>query len=274
MKILNTLTIALLLCLSYPLSLLADDGFLRKDLYKVKKVVIDAGHGGKDYGCHGSHSHEKHIALAIALKLGKALKKQVPDIEVIYTRDSDVFVTLNERAAIANKHKADLFISIHCNSAENLSAKGTETFVMGLHKTNSNLAVAKRENQVILLEDDYTAAYDGFDPNSPEAHIVFSLYQNAYLAQSIFFASLVEESFKKQAGRASRGVKQAGFLVLHKTAMPSVLVETGFLTHQTDENFLKTEKGQTIMTNAILDAFKTYKTQMERTQLPDQISSD
>ncbi len=224
--------------------------------------MIDAGHGGHDTGCIGSSSYEKHVALAISLKLGEMIERQFPDIRVVYTRKTDVFVELHERAAIANKHRADLFICIHCNSGPK-AAFGTETYVMGLHKTADNLAVAKRENSSILLEKDYKTHYDGFDPNSPEANIIFSLYQNAFLNQSLEFASLIQTQFEKGAGRYSRGVKQAGFLVLYRTAMPSVLIETGFLTNNTEEKYLRSDRGQKEIASAIFTAFGDYKDDAE-----------
>lgn len=231
--------------------------------YQMKTIVIDAGHGGHDVGCLGSSSQEKHIALAVSLRLGAMIEKYFPDIRVIYTRTTDVFIELHERAAIANRHKADLFICIHCNSGPS-AAFGAETFVMGLHKTESNLAVAKRENSSILLEKDYKAKYDGFDPNSPEANIIFSLYQNTFMNQSLHFASLLQEQFTTNSGRFNRGVKQAGFLVLFRTAMPSVLIELGFLTNKSDEKFLISEKGQESMANSIVKAFRVYKSETER----------
>lgn len=231
--------------------------------YQIRTIVIDAGHGGHDVGCSGSSSHEKHIALAVSLKLGELIEKHFPEVKVIYTRKTDVFIELHERAAIANRNKADLFICIHCNSGPS-AAFGAETFVMGLHKTTDNLSVAKRENSSILLEKDYKTKYDGFDPNSPEANIIFSLYQNTFMNQSLHFASLVQEQFAQNAGRFNRGVKQAGFLVLFKTAMPSVLIELGFLTNRTDEKFLISEAGQDKMANSMLKAFKQYKSDTEK----------
>jgi N-acetylmuramoyl-L-alanine amidase len=225
---------------------------------KLRTVVIDPGHGGHDSGCHGSSAYEKHVALAISLKLGALIEKHFPDVKVIYTRKTDVFVELYRRAQIANENKADLFICIHCNSGPK-TAYGAETFVMGLHKTDDNLGVARRENAVILQEDNYQKQYDGFDPNSPEAHIIFSLYQNAYLIQSLYFAEKVQQEFKKTARRHDRGVKQAGFLVLYRTTMPSVLIETGFLTNYEEERFLKSGDGQDKMAFSILSAFQQYK---------------
>jgi len=232
--------------------------------YRVNKVVIDAGHGGRDPGCHGGSSREKIITLALALKVGEYINEHLPDVEVVYTRKTDKFVALDERADIANKSHADLFISVHCNSVPaSTSAHGTETYVMGLNTSKHNLEVAKRENSVILMEDDYLTSYDGFDPNSPESHIIFSLYQNAYLEQSIQYANLVESQFKNRAKRNSRGVKQAGFVVLYKTGMPSVLIEAGFLSNSREEKYLLSDDGQSYIASAIFRAFKQYKEEVE-----------
>ena len=228
--------------------------------YRIKTVVIDAGHGGKDSGCSGTSSKEKHIALGIAKKLQAMFQLNYPEMKVIMTRDADVFIPLNERAAIANKNDADLFISIHCNFIPKSTAtNGSETYVLGLHRANDNLEVAKRENASILLEDNYEKNYDGFDPNSDEGHIILSMYQNAFLEQSILFASLVEEQLKITTNRASRGVKQAGFLVLRETAMPSVLIEAGFLSNRAEESFLQSDIGQETAALAIFEAFQKYK---------------
>ena len=238
-------------------------GNVAPNIIKIKKVVIDAGHGGDDPGAVGKNSKEKNIALAVALKLGNYIKTNFPDIEVIYTRKTDVFIELYRRAQIANSNKADLFISIHCNSTTNTEVKGTETWVMGLHKSSANLEVAKKENASILFENDYAKQYDGFDPNSPEANIIFSLYQNAYLDQSLLFAEQVQKQFKTKVGRADRGVKQAGFLVLYKTTMPGVLVETGFVSNLQEEEYLLSENGQNQIASGIFRAFKSYKTNFE-----------
>lgn len=235
---------------------------VRRDQYKIKTVVIDAGHGGHDSGCLGASSKEKHIALDIALTLGKLIETNYPDVKVVYTRKTDVFIPLHERANIANRAHADLFICIHLNSGGK-GAYGSETYVMGNHKTEDNLEVAKRENSAILFEDDYIKKYDGFDPNSPEANIIFSLYQSQFMSQSLLLASNIQEEFTDYAGRYNRGVKQAGFLVLYKTAMPAVLIECGFLTHDPEEKYLASDKGQSAMATSIYRAFKAYKLDME-----------
>ncbi len=236
-----------------------------EDNYWIKKIVIDPGHGGRDSGCSGHSHREKDIALNISLKLGRSIKAHFPEIQVIYTRNSDVFVPLNERAGIANRNNADLFISIHCNAMDNADqVYGSETYVMGLHKAEANLAVAKRENASILLEANYDQVYAGYDPNSPEGHIILSMYQNAYLEQSILFAEKVEKNIKHQARRKSRGVKQAGFVVLRETTMPSVLIEAGYLTNASDADFLAHERGQNKIANSILKAFQEYKREIEK----------
>jgi N-acetylmuramoyl-L-alanine amidase len=241
----------------------------RSDFFGVKTVCIDAGHGGHDGGCQGPNSQEKHVALAIALKLGKHIEENFPDVKVVYTRKTDVYLKLYERAAVANKANADLFICIHANAAENKSALGTETFVMGLHKTEANLKVAKRENSAILLEDDYKTNYSDFDPNSPESYIVLTMTQNAFIDQSLSFAAKIQRQFTDRVGRKNRGVKQAGFLVLHQTSMPSVLIETGFLTNAEEEKFLISNIGQDYMASAIYRAFKEYKKELELKQESD-----
>lgn len=231
--------------------------------YEVKTVVIDAGHGGHDPGCLGGNSREKHLALAIALKLREAMQQAYPNVKIIMTRDKDEFIPLYKRAAIANRNEADLFMSIHCNFMPGSAAtRGSETYVMGLHTAKHNLQVAKRENAAILLEDDYEKNYD-YDPNSPEGHIMLSMFQNAYLEQSILFAEAIERQLKERARRRSRGVKQAGFVVLKETTMPSVLIETGFLSNAAEEKFLMGTEGQSLIAGAILDAFTEYKEKIE-----------
>lgn len=232
--------------------------------YRIKKIVIDPGHGGRDNGCSGKNSKEKVIALNIAKKLGAAIEYKFPDVQVIYTRKKDVFIPLHKRAKIANEHQADLFLSIHCNYISKAAhIRGSETYVMGLHTAEENLEVAKRENEAILMEENYEQNYAGFDPFSSEGHIFLSMYQNAYLEQSIRFAEQIEQRIKSYAGRKSRGVKQAGFVVLRQTAMPSVLVETGYLSNSSDNTYLLTSKGQQKIANAIFRAFKAYKNEIE-----------
>jgi len=226
-------------------------------------VVIDAGHGGHDAGAVGSKSKEKDITLALALKLGKLIQSYFNDVKVIYTRDSDEFVELYQRAKIANENHANLFICIHINSSENKQPYGFETFVMGLKKSQANLAVAKKENAAILLEKDYKNNYDGFDPNSPEANIIFSLYQNAYLDLSLDFSARIQKQFMKRVSSKDRGVSQAGFLVLYKTAMPAVLIEAGFISNQKEEEFLISENGKNTIAKSIFEAFREYKFKLE-----------
>jgi N-acetylmuramoyl-L-alanine amidase len=231
--------------------------------FKVRTVVIDAGHGGKDPGTLGKISREKDVVLKIALKTGKYIEANLPDVNVLYTRKTDKYVDFQARADVANKNKADLFISVHANSIVGANAYGTETFVMGLHKDNSNFEVAKRENSVILMDENYKEKYEGFDPNSPESYILFSLNQSAYQENSLKFAQKVEDQFKNRVGRSSRGVKQAGFLVLWMTTTPSVLIETGFLSNSKEEAFLSSENGQDLIASGIYRAFKDYKTEIE-----------
>lgn len=232
--------------------------------YKLRKIVLDAGHGGYDTGCQTEHGTEKNNTLAITKRLGALINAQYPDIEIIYTRDKDEFIELNKRADIANKAKADLFISIHCNSTdEGSGASGTETYVLGNHRKDDNFEVARRENQSILLENDYKTQYDGFDPNSTAAYIIFSLYQNAYLDKSILFAKFVEDNLQSRENRRSLGVKQAGFIVLKETAMPSVLIETGFLNHPRDGQFISSDAGQASIAESVMNAISLFKQTVE-----------
>ncbi len=231
--------------------------------YGIRKVVIDAGHGGKDPGTVGRKSQEKDIALAIALKLGYYIEKNFDDVTVIYTRNDDRFIPLDQRSKIANDAGADLFISIHCNANPNKTPYGTETYVMGLHRSSDNLDVAMRENAVITYEEDYNSKYEGYDPNSSESYIIFTLMQNAFLDQSLNFASTIQTDFRERANRKDRGVKQAGFLVLWKTSMPSVLVEVGYLSNPKEEEFLSTKSGQDYIASSIFRAFKQYKTDFD-----------
>lgn len=229
----------------------------------VQVVVIDPGHGGFDPGTRGRSVLEKNVALKISLKLGAYIERNFPQVKVIYTRKDDRYLELNKRAEIANQAKADLFICIHANSVPRPDVHGTETFVMGLHRSEQNFEVSKRENSVMLLDEKYKEKYEGFDPSSPESYILFSLTQSAFQESSLKFAGLVEQQFRTKLGRYSHGVKQAGFWVLWKTTMPSVLIETGFLTNAKDEAYLGSAEGQDAMAAGIFRAFREYKTQME-----------
>ncbi|WP_405206207.1 N-acetylmuramoyl-L-alanine amidase [Aquimarina sp. LLG6339-5] len=224
-------------------------------------VVLDAGHGGHDPGNRGNGYKEKDIALKVVLAVGAALEKD-DRFKVVYTRSTDKFIELHERGKIANKAKADLFVSVHCNSHRS-QAYGTETFVLGLHANDENFNVAKNENSVILLEDNYEANYDGFDPNSPESIIGLTLMQEEYLDQSLTLASFVQNGFNKSLKRKSRGVKQAGFVVLHQTYMPSVLIELGFLTNNKEGKYLNSKKGQDEMAKSIISSIIDYKESLD-----------
>ncbi len=233
--------------------------------YSIRKVIIDAGHGGHDPGALGKFSKEKDITLQIALECGRLIRKHMQDVEVIYTRQQDTFVTLHNRAKIANKSNVDVFISIHCNAnPQGPTAHGTETYTMGMHTSKYNLEVAKRENAVILMEDNYQKNYQGFDPKLPESHILLSLYQNAYDYNSLKLAQNIQHQLKNRVGRVSRGVKQAGLLVLWKTTAPSVLVEVGFLTNPQEEKYLNSKLGQVHIASGIFRAFRDYKNELER----------
>lgn len=233
---------------------------------QIRKIVIDAGHGGKDHGCGGHHSNEKHIVLDIAKQVKAKLRAYHPELEVIMTREHDVFIPLYKRIEIANENNADLFISIHCNSLDIKSVRGTETYVMGLHTAAENLAVAKRENDVILLEQNYLNNYEGFDPHSDEGHIMLAMSQNEHLTKSINFANKLEKSFAKRTKLKSRGVKQAGFVVLRRATMPSVLIETGFISNRKDEDYLMSKNGKESMADAIVKAFTLYKRELDEEQ--------
>ncbi len=229
---------------------------------KITTIVIDAGHGGRDPGALGKHSREKDITLAVALKTGRYIKANLPDVKVIYTRTKDRFVELRKRGQIANKNNADLFISIHCNSNNSHSPYGAETYVLGSDdkRSNRNMKVAMLENAAILLEDNAKDNYNGFDPNAPESYIIFSLKQNDYKQeQSLVLAEKIQNQFKNRAGRKDRGVHQAGFLVLAGTYMPSVLIELGYLSNYNEEKFLLSDKGQSYLASAIYRAVKSYK---------------
>lgn len=231
----------------------------------VKTVVIDPGHGGKDPGAvGGSDIYEKDVVLNVGLLLGKKIKEVYPDVKVIYTRDKDEFIGLADRASIANKAGADLFISLHCNAAANKSAKGLESWVLGLHKSEASLEVAKKENNAILMEDGHESTYEDFDPNDPDAYIALAMRQNAFLDQSLVFADFIQKNCVGDLKRHNRGVKQAGFVVLYRATMPSVLVELGFLSHVEEEKFLSSEEGQASLAGELFDAFVSYKEHKEK----------
>lgn len=233
---------------------------------RVTTVVLDAGHGGKDAGALGTKRYkttEKHVALAVTLLVGKYIKENLPDVKVIYTREDDSFVELMERSNIANRNKADVFISIHCNSNAKPEPYGSETYVMGLHKTEANMRVAMKENESILFEADHELKYDGYDPKDPESMIALSLRQNAYLDHGLLLSSLVQDQFRERVGRTDRGVKQAGFLVISYTTMPAILIELGFLSNPKEEDFLQSAQGQEYLASAIYRAFKDYKNRLE-----------
>lgn len=229
----------------------------------IETVVIDAGHGGKDPGAIVGNIREKDIVLDIALRLGSYIRENLPKVKVIYTRSSDVFVPLLDRSIIANKNNADLFISIHANMCGSPSVKGTETYVLGLHRTEDNLNVAKKENSVILLEKDYSTRYEGFNPKLSESYIMFELIQNTHLDQSVLFAGILQENFQQHAQRANRDVRQAGFLVLRETSMPGVLVETGYLSNKSEASYLMTADGRKTIALSMYKSFKIYKEKYE-----------
>jgi N-acetylmuramoyl-L-alanine amidase len=231
-------------------------------VHELKTIVLDAGHGGKDPGCNGANEiWEKEVTLKVVKKLGKLIEDSLRDVRVLYTRKTDVFINLWERPKLANKNNADLFVSIHCNSINSTSPNGSETYFMGLHKKDGNIDVAKRENEAVKFEEDYksNAEYGGFDPNSPESEIIFTLVQNAHMSESSKFSSLVEKKSPSFTKIRSRGVKQAGFLVLWQASMPSVLVELGFLTNKEDRKILKSDAGQNNAARGIFSAICDYK---------------
>jgi len=230
---------------------------------KTFTIVIDAGHGGKDPGAVGKTSREKDIALSIAKKTGTYISSLMSDVNVIYTRTKDVFIPVHERATFANRNKADLFLSIHVNGNDRSSVSGAETYVMGPSKSEGNLELAKKENSVILLEDDNEANYEGFNPNDPASYIMFSVSQYAYLNQSLLMASEVQDQLRIRAKRKDGGVRQGPFLVLWKTTMPSVLIETGYISNAEEEKYLKTDYGQDVIASAIYRAFRNYKEDYE-----------
>lgn len=243
----------------------------KREIGKVKTVVIDPGHGGNKPGAMGKHISEKALVLSISKKVGKLIKDNYPDVEVIYTRTTDKDIDLSERARIANRAKADLFISIHANSHPTSSPTGVETFVAGLSQSKANMEIAKKENADILLENDYktNSDYQGFDPNSPESYVLFAMYQNAYRDKSLTFAQLIQTEYKKNISTIDRGVKQAEFMVLYKTTMPSVLTEVGFISNPTEEAYMMSEKGQNTIAGCIFRAFAAYKAAEEGTSVPE-----
>lgn len=236
---------------------------------KITTVVIDPGHGGKDPGAIGKKSKEKDITLKVAKMTGDYIKQHCPDVKVVYTRSTDVFVSLLRRAQIANQNNADIFISIHCNANSSPSPYGVETFVMGEHRNAANLEVAKLENAAILYEDNASEDYGDFNLNSPEAHIMLKYFQSEYKNASLDLAEHIQNQLVKRVGRKDRGVQQAGFLVLYKTAMPSVLVEIGFLSNVAEENFLVSKDGQTYIASALFRAFRDYKKEYEKDNVVD-----
>lgn len=255
-----TCLISLLLC--------ADGAFAQKKKKQgLHTVVIDPGHGGNDPGAIYGGINEKDVNLKVAFKLGKLITDNCPDVQVIYTRSKDVFIGLAERGDIANKAGANLFISIHANAADNRSARGAETFVMGMERNESNLKEAMRENAVIKLEKDYSEKYEGFDPSSAESYIIFSLMQHAYLNQSIQFAQTVQKHYKLNTPMNDRGARQRPYLVLWKTAMPSVLTEMGFLSNESDRKYLSSDKGQNEIAKALFDAFREYKQAVDKKEM-------
>ncbi len=243
---------------------------------KVKTLVIDPGHGGDKPGALGKHSQEKELTLSIAKKFGKLVEDNYPDVKVIYTRTTDVDVTLAERANIANRAKADLFISIHINSHPTSVPVGMETYVMGLSRSRANMEVAKKENADILLEEGYkdNSAYKGFDPNSPESYVMFAMYQNAYIDKSLNFAQFTQDQYKGAIKTTNRGVKQAEFFVLYKTAMPAVLTEVGFISNPAEEAYMMSDEGQATIAVCLLNAFANYKAHEESSVKPKKMEID
>ena len=225
-------------------------------------VVIDAGHGGADPGNLGTKRYrttEKEVTLDVALLLRKYISERFPDVKIVMTRERDEFPSLKKRVAIANETQADLFISIHCDAFDNPQARGSSTFVMGMHKSEESLRVAMKENASIYQEDDYETRYAGFNPDDPDTYIALALKQSVYLNQSLELGSLIQNQFADRVGRKDRGVKQAGYYVISFTNMPSVLVELGFLTNPEEEDFLNSQNGKELMASALLRAFRTYK---------------
>ena len=244
--------------------ILVSGTLVAQDKLGISTVVIDAGHGGKDPGAIGvTKVYEKDVALSVALKLGDLIKRNYPKTKVVYTRSTDVFIGLAERAKKANSISADLFISIHANAAVNKKAAGAEVWVLGLHKSEAALEIAKKENSSILMEDDHGSKYQDFDPKDPDAYIGLAMRQNAYLDQSLNLANAVQRRFVNDANRTDRGVKQAGFMVLYRTTMPSILIELGFLSHASEEKYLSSSIGQTKLSESIFKGFSEYKNMID-----------
>ncbi len=240
------------------------------DATKIRCIVIDPGHGGHDPGTisSGARYKEKDIVLAVSLKLGSLIKSRYPDIKVLYTRSTDKFVPLAERSDFANRNNADLFISVHVNATKSTGVNGTETFVMGTHKSESNFELCKAENSVIVMEDNYTAKYEGFNPNSPESYIIFSLLQNTHLEQSLKLAELVQKSYKSGPVYGNRGVKQGGLIVLWRSTMPAILTEIGFMSNSKDRAVMISKDGQNKIANRLFTAFCDYKKHYEGGSAP------
>ena len=227
-------------------------------------LVIDAGHGGHDAGAIGAYSKEKDINLKVALALGRLVEKNCPDVKVVYTRKTDVFIPLQRRADIANNNKADLFVSVHTNALPaGRQAYGSETYTLGMARANANLAVAKRENSVITLESDYKSTYQGFDPNKAESYVIFEFMQDKFMKQSVDLATCIQRQYAS-AGRPNKGVHQAGFLVLRNTSMPSVLTELGFITTPSEEAYLNSQQGVTELSRSIYNGFLAYRRMHQR----------
>lgn len=239
----------------------------KKESYRVRTVVIDPGHGGAKPGAQGKRTQEKTITLAVAKKFGKLIEDNYPDVKVIYTRTTDVDISLAERAHIANRNKADLFISIHANSHPTSTPTGVETFVMGLSESRANLEVAKKENADILLEADYknNADYSGFDPNAPETYVMLTMFQNAFIDKSLNLAQAIQTQYRQSIKTVNRGVKQAELYVLYKTTCPSVLTEIGFISNPAEEAYMISDEGQATIAVCLFNAFMTYKSTEEGT---------
>ena len=258
----------LLLCLSLLMSLKSFSGTSNYKNNKSLTVIIDPGHGGKDPGAIGKDIREKDIVLGVGLKLGKYMNENFPDVKVIFTRNTDVFVPLIDRSRIANKNKADLFISIHANFCGTPATRGTETYFLGDARLKENLEITKQENSVILLEDNYANTYEGYDPNSSESDIIFSTIQNEYQSQSLSFAWDIQRQFQSRINSSNRGPKQAGFLVLRMSSMPSVLIETGFISNPAEATYLKSEEGQQNIAMSIINAFRKFKAKYSGANIP------